>query len=114
MTLPALRPTQRTQIGRLIDNDRKERELALKAEAEKIYTHGCVDDDKRKRVRLLSLRRNTKSLTASQLQSKGEWGTARDKKEKGLDVLEAPALLEEAFARIQVCLLQKTCVAPPC
>lgn len=38
------------QFGRLIEQDRKSRELALKAEAEKIYSYGQQEDERRKKV----------------------------------------------------------------
>ena len=39
------------QLGRLIEDDRKAREAAIRAEAEKIYEYGQQDDEKRRKVR---------------------------------------------------------------
>lgn len=38
------------QLGRLIEEDRRAREQALRAEAEKIYEYGQQEDEKRKKV----------------------------------------------------------------
>ena len=73
-----------TQLGRLIEDDRRAREAALRAEAEKIYEYGQLEDEKKKKV-------------------KGLWGALRDKKPKGVTATPGTELAhDQAFAKIQV------------
>ena len=77
---PTARPPQ---LGRLIDEDRKAREAALRAEAEKIYEYGQQEDEKRRKA-------------------KNNWGVVREKKTKALEAeSDKPVAYDEVFAKIQ-------------
>ena len=74
---------RRLQLGRLIDEDRKAREAALRAEAEKIYEYGQQEDEKRRKA-------------------KNNWGMVREKKTKALEAdSDKPVAYDEVFAKIQ-------------
>ena len=71
------------QLGRLIDEDRKAREAALRAEAEKIYEYGQQEDEKRRKA-------------------KNNWGAVREKKAKAVEAeSDKPVAYDEVFAKIQ-------------
>ena len=71
------------QLGRLIDEDRKAREAALRAEAEKIYEYGQQEDEKRRKA-------------------KNNWGAVREKKSKAIEAeSDKPVAYDEVFAKIQ-------------
>ena len=71
------------QLGRLIDEDRKAREAALRAEAEKIYEYGQQEDEKRRKA-------------------KNNWGMVREKKTKAVEAeSDKPVAYDEVFAKIQ-------------
>ncbi len=97
------------QLGRMIEEDRRAREQALRAEAEKIYEYGQNEDEKRKKARAQSGIEARRILVRLRLpvaapQAKGHWGVTREKKEKEKEP-QAPAKpavsSDEAFARIQ-------------
>lgn len=94
------------QVGRLIEEDRKARDAALRAEAEKIYEYGQQEDEKRKKARTACGALQCPSPCADCLlhvpqASKGHWQAAREKKEKEAPPPTPVVNSDEALARIQ-------------
>jgi len=98
------------QVGRLIEDDRRAREQALKAEAEKIYEFGHQEAEQNKKASQLASppkRVLGVHLQRHRMQLKGHWPASREKK---ADPVAKPAMSsDEAFARIQA---RGEC--PPC
>lgn len=96
LRLPARSLTPRLQIGRLIEEDRKAREAALRAEAEKIYLYGAQEDERRKN-------------------KKGHWGAQARERRLADPAVPAPVEVSHdvAFARIQAATGLNTVEARP-
>jgi hypothetical protein len=104
--VPHAHPSSCPQVGRLIEEDRKARDAALRAEAEKIYEYGQQEDEKRKKARRAALQCPRPCPCADCLPcvpqaSKGHWQAAREKKEKEAPPPTPVVNSDEALARIQ-------------